>query len=170
MEEKYSNPLLVENVITKEKIFKSLPSDEEIFYDGKIMISETDTKGIITYTNRKFREMSGFTKEQLIGSPHRIVRHPDMPVGLFYGMWQTIRSGKIWNGYVKNMTKNGKYYWVNLYVQPKTDHNAKIIGYAANSQPARPEAIEEIKEIYAQLQGVEHMQEKFFLSSELIVS
>lgn len=78
----------------------------------EIIISRTDLKGIITYANETFAEISGYSVNELIGKPHNILRHPDMPKSLFKHLWDTIKSGKMWSGYVKNLRKDGGYYWV----------------------------------------------------------
>lgn len=121
----------IKNIITGKEIIKPDPIDEEIPFDGGVMITETDTAGIITYANRKFREMTGYTKEELIGSPHSINRHPDMPKIAFQGMWEIIKSGEYWEGLVKNMARSGKYYLVVVWIKPKFDENGKIVGYIA---------------------------------------
>ena len=89
------NPFIIKNTLTDEKIFKSISIDEEVSFDGGVMITETDTEDIITYTSREFREMTGFSKGELIGSPHSITRHPDMPKGVFKAMWKVIPEQKI---------------------------------------------------------------------------
>ena len=142
-----NNPLIVTNTITGETIFKSLPVNEEVEFDGGMMITETDTRGIITYANKKFREMTGFTRKELIGSPHNINRHPDMPKGAFRGMWKVISQKKHWRGYVKNMRKDGKYYWVLVYIQPKLDENGELIGFIAVRKAAYREKIKEMEEL-----------------------
>ena len=156
------NPQIIENTVTGEKIVKSNPVNEEVLFDGGVMITETDKKGIITYANRKFREMTGFSKKELIGSPHIINRHPDMPKGAFRGMWKTISAKKVWRGYVKNMRKDGKYYWVLVYVQPKLDENGEIKGYVAGRKIAFPENICEVEEKYMQLNSDEFIDDEFF--------
>lgn len=122
---------IVKNTITGKEIQKPDPIDEEVPFDGGVMITETDKAGIITYANRKFRELTGYTKEELIGSPHNINRHPDMPKAAFKGMWETIKNGDYWEGFVKNMTSEGKYYLVVVWIKPKLDENGEIIGYIA---------------------------------------
>lgn len=106
--------------------------DEEVLFDGRSLISETDTKGIITFVNRKFVEMTGYSKEEALGQPHNILRHPDMPKAAFKEMWKVIQSGKTWEGYVKNLRKDGKYYWVIVTIIPKYDTDHNIIGYTAS--------------------------------------
>ena len=108
------------------------PIDQEVFFDGRSLISETDVKGIIIYVNRKFVEMSGYSKEEAIGQPHNILRHPDMPKLAFEQMWKTIQSGQIWEGYVKNLRKDGKFYWVIVNIVPKLNENGEIAGYIAS--------------------------------------
>jgi aerotaxis receptor len=93
--------------------------DEEVPYpDGRLIVSRTDLDGIITHANRSFIEMSGYSEEELIGAPHSILRHPDMPKAAFQDLWDTVQSGKIWQGYVKNLRKDGCYYWVKATVIP----------------------------------------------------
>ncbi len=157
------NPLVVENTITGEKIFKSLPVDKEVLFDGGVMITETDIKGIITYANKKFREMTGFTRRELIGSPHSINRHPDMPKGAFRGMWKTIFAKKNWRGYVKNMRKDGKYYWVLVYIQPKLNEKGELVGFIAGRKVAYPERIKEVETLYKKYQGDEYIDHPIFM-------
>lgn len=108
------------------------PIDEEVLFDGRSLISETDLRGVVTYVNRKFTEMALYTKEEAIGQPHSILRHPDMPRAAFEGMWKVIQEGKIWEGYVKNLRKDGRYYWVVVHIVPKKNESGEIIGYIAS--------------------------------------
>ena len=121
----------VKNTITGKEIIKPDPVDIEVPFDGGVMITETDAAGIITYANRKFRELTGYTKEELIGSPHSINRHPDMPKAAFKELWDTIKGGNYWEGFVRNMTSEGKYYNVVVWIKPKLDDDGNIIGYIA---------------------------------------
>jgi PAS domain S-box-containing protein len=159
------NPMIIQNTITKEKITKSHPINEEILFDGGVMITETDTKGIITYANKKFREMTGFTRKELIGAPHAINRHPDMPKGAFKGMWKVLSKKKQWRGYVKNMRKDGKFYWVLVYIQPKFDKEGEHIGYVAARKVAYRHAIEEAEALYAQYHGDEYIDHPIFFNN-----
>lgn len=98
--------------------------EKEIVLDNTIMIvSETDEKGNILYANEDFCKICGYTKEELIGKPHNIVRHSDMPKVAFKGLWDDIKSGKEWRGIVKNKAKSGDYYWVRAYVYSVKDQN-----------------------------------------------
>ena len=86
--------------------------------EGQYIVSKTDLKGRITYVNQPFIDISGYTADELIGQPHNIVRHPDMPSGAFADLWRTLQNGKAWRGLVKNRCKNGDYYWVDASANP----------------------------------------------------
>jgi len=97
---------------------------QEIKLDKDTMIvSETDEKGNIIYANSDFCSIAGYNKEELIGKAHNIVRHPDMPKAAFEDLWKTIQASKIWNGIVKNKTKDGNFYWVNATAYESLDKN-----------------------------------------------
>ncbi|MCK5110945.1 MAG: PAS domain S-box protein [Arcobacteraceae bacterium] len=99
--------------------------------DDHIVMSTTDLQGIITSASQAFCEISGYTKEELIGQPHNIVRHPDMPKETFTELWKTIQNEEVWKGEVKNLTKDKKIYWVNAIITPAYDANSNHIGYSA---------------------------------------
>ncbi|MDP1784475.1 MAG: PAS domain S-box protein, partial [Sulfuricurvum sp.] len=101
--------------------------------DQYVITSQTDVYGVITYVSEAFCQISGYTKEELIGQNHRIVRHPDMPNQLFIDLWKTITSGKIWHGEIKNSTSDGKYHWLDTMISPNFE-DEKIIGYTAVRQ------------------------------------
>lgn len=122
---------IIKNIITGKEITKPIPVDIEVTFSGGVMITETDAAGIITYANRKFCDLTGYSKEELIGSPHSINRHPDMPKAAFKGLWETIKDGNYWEGYVRNMTNEGKYYNVVVWIKPKLDDKGDIVGYIA---------------------------------------
>ncbi|MEA1953954.1 MAG: PAS domain-containing protein [Campylobacterota bacterium] len=145
----------VKNLITGQSIEIPEPIDEEVEYDGKVMITETDTAGIITYANRKFIELTGYTKEETIGSPHNINRHPDMPKAAFKDMWTTLKSGKPWEGLVKNLNQDGRYYNVLVWAKPKFDDNDKIIGYIAGRKIADKDAMTRALAKYAKMKEQE---------------
>ena len=131
------------------------PVNEEVLFDGRSLISETDTKGIITFVNRKFTEMTLYTKEEAIGQPHSILRHPDMPKAGFEGMWKIIKEGKTWEGYVKNLRKDGKYYWVVVNIVPKKDEHGEIIGYIASRKMPDRNRLKIVEQQYAELLAAE---------------
>lgn len=109
--------------------------EKEITFDDSMMIvSETDEKGNIIYANDDFCKVCGYTKEDLIGKPHNIVRHADMPRIAFQGLWDTIKSGKDWCGIVKNKGKNGDFYWVKAYVY-SVKENGKVRYISVRTKP-----------------------------------
>ena len=122
--------------------------DEEFLFEGRAIISETDTKGVIIFANRKFCEIAGYTPAELIGQPHNIIRHPDMPKAAFAQMWETIKSGQSWNGIVKNLRKDGLYYWVETEISPVRDDEGNITGYIAARKPASRKNIDEVAQTY----------------------
>lgn len=131
---------------------KNLPvtNNERSFGEDITIISTTDTKGIITYVNQEFIEISGFTEEELIGQNHNIVRHPDMPPAAFKDLWDTVKSGRSWRGIVKNRCKNGDYYWVDAYVTPVYE-NGQLVGYqSVRTKPTR-EQIKNAQRLYGRL-------------------
>ena len=135
---------------------KPTPIDEEIVLDPKkYIISETDAKGKITYCNDYFMEVSGYSEEELIGKAHSIVRHPDMPKVVFKLLWETISQGKNINAVVKNMAKDGRYYWIFTEFEAKTDKNDRIIGYRADRKSISPHVLEIIAQLYAELLEIE---------------
>lgn len=119
-----------QNLKQIEELNKELDSLVNSF-DKYVIASRTDKKGIITYASKAYEIISGYSQEELIGKPHNIVRHPDMPKEAFKDMWDTIQSGKVWIGEVKNRRKDGSFYWVKATIGPYYDNNNKLIGYSA---------------------------------------
>lgn len=115
-----------------------------------VIYSRTDLKGIITYASEAFCEVSGYSKEELLGKPHNIIRHPDMPKEAFKQMWDTIKAGKAWSGEVKNLKKDGGVYWVLANISPEYDNAGNIIGYAGVRHNITSE--KEIEELNANLE------------------
>ncbi len=130
---------------------KVTPIDEEYIYEGNVIISQTDLNGIITYANRMFCEISGYKSDQLIGKPHNIIRHPDMPHDAFARMWETINGGRAWNGLVKNLRKDGLYYWVDTEILPIVDSNNSVTGYISARKPASRKDIQKNQELYQKM-------------------
>lgn len=129
MHYKIEHLLANSEAIVKEKT-KELERYIEIV-DEHIITSRSDPKGNITYASKAFSDVSGYTKEELMGKPHNIVRHPDMPKEVFKELWKTIKSGKSWSGEIKNLKKNGGYYWVEANITPIFDDNGNIVEYMA---------------------------------------
>lgn len=132
---------------------KNLPiTNRELVYPAdQRLISATDIHGNLTYCNDEFIAVSGFGREELIGSSHNIVRHPDMPEAVFAHMWSYLKSGKSWMGIVKNRCKNGDFYWVNAYVTPILE-NGKITGYESVRVKPDSAQIERAMQLYQRLQ------------------
>jgi aerotaxis receptor len=130
---------------------KVMPVNEEYTFEGSVIISQTDLDGVITFANRKFCEVSGYTAKELVGKPHSIIRHPEMPKIIFEKMWNTISTGHTWNGLVKNMRKDGQYYWVDTEILPILDENQKLTGYIASRKPASRKTIEENETTYRKM-------------------
>jgi len=134
----------------KEIMNKPNPINEEYTFTKGLIISSADLKGIITYANRKFCEVSGYTKDELIGMSHNIIRHPDMPKTTIQEIWDTITEKKEWTGIITNLRKDGKYYWVYSHISPMIVDD-EIIGYTAARRPASTTEVEEIIPIYQDL-------------------
>ena len=132
------------------KINTPVTNVEQPFPKGKYIVSRTDLKGALTYVNDTFVEISGFTREELIGKNHNMVRHPDMPPAAFENLWQTIKSGRPWRGMVKNRCNNGDFYWVEALVVP-VRKDTETIGYmSVRTEPTRQQ-VSEAEALYRQL-------------------
>ncbi len=138
-------------------MIKPTPRNEEIELDPKrYIVSETDEKGKITFCNDYFIEVCGYEKEELIGKPHSIVRHPDMPRVVFKLLWETISQGKNINAVVKNLAKDGRYYWIFTEFESRRDTDTgEIIGYHAARKSISKHVIEIIAGLYAELLEIE---------------
>lgn len=121
---------------------------EQILKDTDFLVSQTDEKGKILFANEDFCEIAGYSLEELVGKQHNIVRHPDMPKAAFKDLWDTVKSGKTWTGYVKNATKDGGYYWVYAMVFPSTSNGTKDTGYMSCRRKASAEEIAEAERLY----------------------
>lgn len=136
---------------------KPAPVDQEILLDPKrYIVSETDEKGRITYCNDYFLEVSGYALEELIGKPHSIIRHPDMPKVVFKLLWETISQGKNINAVVKNLAKDGRYYWIFTEFETRKDSDTgEIIGYHADRKSISKHVLEIIAKLYEELLQIE---------------
>ena len=123
---------------------------ERTFPAQQRLISTTDAKGVITYCNDAFVEISGFSREELMRAPHNLVRHPDVPSAVFEHMWSTLKKGLPWMGIVKNRCKNGDHYWVNAYVTPVFD-NEQVVGYESVRVKPTAEQVRRAEALYARL-------------------
>ncbi|CAK0780897.1 methyl-accepting chemotaxis protein [Gammaproteobacteria bacterium] len=127
-------------------------SQERKVLDGMQIVSKTDLNGVITYANPDFMEISGFSEQELLGAPHNLVRHPDMPAVAFQGLWDQIQAGRPWSGVVKNRCKNGDYYWVEAHVTPLHE-GGRITGYMSVRRRASPKQVEEASRLYEKLRS-----------------
>ena len=128
---------------------------ERTFLDSEIIVSKTDTKGRITYGNELFMKLAGYAESEILGKPHNIVRHPDMPRIIFKQLWDYIQAGKEINAYVVNKSKNGDHYWVAANVTPSYDANGKIVAYYSVRRKPSERALNIIKPLYKQLLNAE---------------
>ncbi|CAO3434051.1 methyl-accepting chemotaxis protein [Azospirillum endophyticum] len=126
-------------------------TDREVHLtEGVPLVSRTDMGGRITFVNRAFVEISGFDEEELIGAPHNIVRHPDMPKEAFADLWATVKAGRAWEGLVKNRTRNGDHYWVRANVTPVVEDGAVTGFISIRSKPSREE-VAAAETLYAEM-------------------
>jgi aerotaxis receptor len=123
---------------------------EKPFPQGRYLVSRTDLKGIITYANDAFVELSGFTRDELIGKNHNLVRHPDMPPQAFEDLWRTVKAGLPWRGIVKNRAKDGDHYWVDAFVVPVRENDATVGYMSVRSAPDRA-SVTAAEALYQQL-------------------
>jgi PAS domain S-box-containing protein len=125
-------------------------NNETILDEYAFLVSETDEKGIIRFANNDFCKIAQFSIEELVGKPHNMVRHNDMPKAAFNDLWETVRRGNIWTGYVKNSTKDGGYYWVYATVYPFESFDGTK-GYLSCRKKASKKEIEIHEELYKEL-------------------
>ena len=119
------------------------------------IISKTDLKGKMTYVNKIFMEMSEYTEQELLGKPHSLIRHSDMPKAVFKLLWQMVQNGEEIFAYVLNRTKNSNDYWVYANITPSFDENGKIIGYYSVRRTPNLKALDIVKPLYAQMLSAE---------------
>jgi len=124
---------------------------ERTFLEDEIIVSKTDVKGHITYANQVFLRVAGYTEKELLGRPHNIIRHPDMPRCVFKLLWDTIEAKREIFAYVLNLAKNGDHYWVFAHVTPTFDGQRNIVGYHSNRRLPTPASVTAIKPVYRML-------------------
>jgi len=122
--------------------------------EDELIVSRTDFTGKITYVNETFAEISGYKPEELIGKPHNVIRHPDMPRSAFADLWETVERGDTWEGYVKNRRKDGGYYWVFARVSTVIK-DGKAVEYKSVREPVSREKKIEIQNLYDRLRSEE---------------
>lgn len=118
--------------------------------DGELLVSKTDGNGRITFANQAFISISGYTEAELLGQPHNIVRHPDMPKAAFADLWTTVKSGRPWEGLVKNRCKNGDHYWVRANVTPLVE-DGEVTGFISIRSKPTPDEVMAAERLYADM-------------------
>ena len=136
------------------------PVDEEYMIEGEgALVYQIDTDGVITYANKKFREVSWYDYDDLIGKNEKVLHHPDMPKAVYNKMWDTIKSAQVFNGTIKFLRKDGRYFWVDLEVLPIKEQGSQISNYMAVARAASRKAIEENEELYERMLEAEQRGE-----------
>ncbi len=130
-------------------------SHERVMREDDFIVSKTDKSGKIIYCNEIFMEMAAMSEEQILGKPHNLIRHPDMPRVVFKLLWEYVQSGKEIFAYVKNLSADGGYYWVYANVTPSFDNSGNIIGYYSVRIKPKASALDIIKPLYEQLLEIE---------------
>ena len=138
---------------------KTILDKEVLMQKEDFIVSKTNNKGIITYCNEIFIYMAEYNEKELLGKNHNIIRHPDMPKAAFKLAWNLISKGEEFFGFVKNLTKSGKYYWVFANITADYDHTGKIIGYTSVRRKPNEKAIEAVIPIYKQMIEIEKQQD-----------
>lgn len=135
---------------------KISPKDREVkIPEGRFIVSKTDLSGKITYVNRTFMEVADYTEAELLRIQHNVVRHPDMPRGVFRFLWDTIKQEQEFFGFVKNLTSDGSYYWVFANMTPDYDDHGKLKGYYSVRRRPSQQAINTIVPIYKKMLEIE---------------
>lgn len=177
-----SNKKVIENILAGHKIISSRNSetdnhnktkvisiiDKEINLDpSKTIMSKTDARGIIEYANDYFMEISGYEEYELMGQPHNIIRHPDMPQVIFKLLWERLNKGENIHAFVKNLTKDGRYYWVLTNFETKYNEEGEIISHYSRRKAAPKNTIYTVEKLYKTLRSIElnqgiHVAENYF--------
>ena len=131
-----------------------MATGETILDDYAFLVSETDAKGNIRFANSDFCQIAEYSIDELIGQPHNMVRHPDMPKAAFASLWNTVKNGNVWTGYVKNATKSGGFYWVFATVYPFESCDGSL-GYFSCRRKASRAEIDEVEALYKEWKSKE---------------
>jgi PAS domain S-box-containing protein len=128
------------------------PSRREItFGENEIIVTKTDLRGSLTYANDVFLRVAGYTEKEVLGKPHNLIRHPEMPRSVFWLLWDTIKAKQEIFAYVVNQAKNGDHYWVFAHVTPSFDAGGRHVGYHSNRRSPHAAAVAAVRPLYAQL-------------------
>ena len=143
------------DVINRDAQRLVLTGHERTFNQSEMIVSKTDPRGIMTYVNHTFVDISGYTEQELVGKPHSLIRHPHMPRSVFRLLWDRVKSGNEIFAYVMNRCKNGDHYWVFANASPMFNSQRQVIGYNSNRRLPRPQAITAVTPLYAKLLQIE---------------
>ncbi len=133
----------------------NLTGVERFFDEGEIIVSKTDKRGVITYANEVFLRVAGYSEEEILGKPHSIIRHPDMPRCVFKLLWDTLQAGEEIFAFVINKAKSGDHYWVLAHVTPTFGAQGQVVGYHSSRRVPERAAVDAVSGIYAELREVE---------------
>ena len=129
--------------------------EERTFGADELIVSKTDPRGVITYANDVFLRVSGYEMDDVIGRPHNLIRHPEMPRAVFALLWETLGRGQEIFAYINNLARDGAHYWVLAHVTPSSDAHGRVVGYHSSRRKPAPRAIEAVRPLYARLSAEE---------------
>jgi PAS domain S-box-containing protein len=129
---------------------------ERTFGGDEIIVTKTDLRGVITYANDVFLRVSAFDEVDVVGRPHNVIRHPDMPRCIFDRLWATLQDGREMFAYVVNLAQDGAHYWVLAHVTPSTDRTGARVGYHSNRRVPSRAALDRVQPLYRRLVAEEH--------------
>jgi len=135
-------------------------NNEKQLAPDDFIVSKTDTTGLITYANRIFMQISGYSERELLGVQHNLIRHPDMPRGVFRLMWDALKAGDEFFGFVKNLCADGSYYWVFANITPDLDKNGQLQGYYSVRRNPPRSALEIIQPLYREMLAIEKSSDR----------
>jgi PAS domain S-box-containing protein len=137
------------------------PTGAEVTFDAdELIVTKTDLKGIVTYANETFLRLTVYREEDVVGQPHNVIRHPDMPRCVFKLIWDTVVSGQEIYAYVLNLASEGSAYWVLAHVTPSVDPTGRVIGYHSSRRWPDLAAVEAVRPLYARLRAEERRHDR----------
>ena len=128
---------------------------ERTFHEDEIIVSKTDTTGKIMYANDVFLRVSGYEEHDVLGAPHSIIRHPDMPRAVFKLLWDTLAEGREIFAYINNLARTGDHYWVLAHVTPSRDRSGRVVGYHSNRRVPERRCVQLAEDLYRGLRETE---------------
>ena len=141
------------NARTGKTVSRNDVNNEEFIYEGRPLLVETDMEGVITYANRRFVEISGYEKEDVVGSPHCVHMHPDMPQSVFKDACEKTSQGKTWSGYICNISIVGTGYWTELIIQPKRSEEGSLVGFMATRRAPNADKLKSVMDEYEEIKA-----------------